>query len=131
MAFLLGNQIVLDDTESGHLSKLQINGTDVLTLNGSTITLKNVDIADSIEGSINSDNAGVIYEVPKTVGALRRSVPCGSVCIWVTEASISLTSDNTCWQRSRYAEPISVKLNCRVVLLNKRTPSFFSKCMFV
>ena len=56
MAFLLGNQIVLDDTESGHLSKLQINGTDVLTLNGSTITLKNVDIADSIEGSINSDN---------------------------------------------------------------------------
>lgn len=56
MAFILGNQVVLDDTESGHLSKLQINGTDVLTLDGSTITLKNVDIADSIEGSINSDN---------------------------------------------------------------------------
>ena len=56
MAFLLGNQIVLSDTETGHLSKLQINGTDVLTLDGSTITLKNVDIADSIEGSINSDN---------------------------------------------------------------------------
>jgi len=56
MAFLLGNQIVLSDTETGHLSKLQINGTDVLTLDGSTITLKNVDIANSIEGSINSDN---------------------------------------------------------------------------
>jgi hypothetical protein len=56
MAFLLGNQIVLHDAEIGDLESLRINGTDVLTHDGSTISLKNVDINDAIEGTINTDN---------------------------------------------------------------------------
>ena len=63
MAFYIGTDKVIEDTDatagistSSNLDRLQINGTDVLTHNGSTITLKNVDISDSIEGTINSDN---------------------------------------------------------------------------
>ena len=56
MAFLLGNQIVLHDAEIGDLESLRINGTDVLTHDGSTISLKNVDINDAIEGTISTDN---------------------------------------------------------------------------
>ena len=63
MAFYIGTDKVIEDTDatagistSSNLNRLQINGTDVLTHDGSTITLKNVDISDSIEGTINSDN---------------------------------------------------------------------------
>ena len=63
MAFYIGTDKVIEDTDatagistSSNLDRLQINGTDVLTHDGSTITLKNVDISDSIEGTINSDN---------------------------------------------------------------------------
>ena len=63
MAFYIGTDKVIEDTDatagistSSNLDRLQINGTDVLTHDGSTVTLKNVDISDSIEGTINSDN---------------------------------------------------------------------------
>jgi len=63
MAFYIGTDKVIEDTDatagistSSNLDKLQINGTDVLTHDGSTVTLKNVDINDAIEGSINTDN---------------------------------------------------------------------------
>jgi hypothetical protein len=63
MAFYIGTDKVIEDTDatagistSSNLDRLQINGTDVLTHDGSTITLKNVDINDAIEDSINTDN---------------------------------------------------------------------------
>ena len=63
MAFYIGTDKVIEDTDatagistSSNLDRLQINGTDVLTHDGSTVTLKNVDINDAIEGSINTDN---------------------------------------------------------------------------
>lgn len=63
MAFKLGNTTVIHDSDAGaaiestsDLDVLKINGTDVLVHNGSTITLKNVDIQDAMESSINSDN---------------------------------------------------------------------------
>ena len=63
MAFKLGNTTVIHDSDAtaavestSDLDILKINGTDVLVHDGTTITLKNVDINDAIEGSINSDN---------------------------------------------------------------------------
>ncbi len=63
MAFKLGNTTVIHDSDAGaaiestsNLDILKINGTDVLVHDGSTITLKNVDIQDAMESSINSDN---------------------------------------------------------------------------
>ena len=63
MAFKIGNQTVIRDIDAtaaietnSNLDKLQINGTDVLTHDGSTITLKNVNIDDLMESSINTDN---------------------------------------------------------------------------
>lgn len=63
MAFYIGTDKVIEDTDatagistSSNLDRLQINGTDVLTHDGSTITLKNVDINDAIESSIDTDN---------------------------------------------------------------------------
>lgn len=63
MAFYIGTDKVIEDTDatagistSSDLDKLQINGTDVLTHSGGVITLKNVDIADLTEASINTDN---------------------------------------------------------------------------
>ena len=63
MAFKIGNQTVIQDIDvtaaietNSNLDKLQINGTDVLTHDGSTITLKNVNIDDLMESSINTDN---------------------------------------------------------------------------
>ena len=63
MAFKLGNTTVIHDSDAGaaiestsDLDVLKINGTDVLVHDGSTITLKNVDIQDAMESSINSDN---------------------------------------------------------------------------
>lgn len=63
MAFYIGTNKVIEDTDasagistSSDLDKLQINGTDVLTHDGSTITLKNVNINDAIESSIDTDN---------------------------------------------------------------------------
>ena len=54
MAFKIGNKIVLHDADpsaalltNSNLDKLQINGTDVFTHDGTTITLQNVDIKDS------------------------------------------------------------------------------------
>jgi len=63
MAFYIGTDKVIEDTDasagistSSNLDKLQINGTDVLTHDGSTITLKNVTFDDASEVSINTDN---------------------------------------------------------------------------
>jgi len=63
VAFKIGNQTVIRDIDAtaaietnSNLDKLQINGTDVLTHDGSTITLKNVNIDDLMESSINTDN---------------------------------------------------------------------------
>jgi len=63
VAFKIGNQTVIQDIDvtaaietNSNLDKLQINGTDVLTHDGSTITLKNVNIDDLMESSINTDN---------------------------------------------------------------------------
>ncbi len=63
MAFKIGNQVVIQDIDAtaaietnSNLDKLQINGTDVLTHDGSSITLKNVNIDDLMESSINTDN---------------------------------------------------------------------------
>ena len=54
MAFKIGNKIVLHDADpsaalltNSNLDKLQINGTDVITHDGTTITLQNVDIKDA------------------------------------------------------------------------------------
>tara|TARA_A200000159_G_scaffold163563_1_gene190212 strand:+ start:13 stop:1641 length:1629 start_codon:yes stop_codon:yes gene_type:complete len=54
MAFKIGNKTVLHDADpsatlltNSNLDKLQINGVDVLTHDGSTVTLKNVDIKDA------------------------------------------------------------------------------------
>ena len=61
MAFKIGNQTVIQDIDSSaaietnsDLDKLQINSTDVLVHDGSTITLKNVELDSSI--SIDSDS---------------------------------------------------------------------------
>jgi hypothetical protein len=63
VAFKIGNQTVIHDADAtaaietnSNLDILQINGIDVLTHTGGTITLKNVDIADLTETSINTDN---------------------------------------------------------------------------
>ena len=58
MAFKLGNTTVIHDPDAtaavestSDVDILKINGTDVLVHDGTTITLKNVDIAnDAIEG---------------------------------------------------------------------------------
>ena len=54
MAFKIGNKIVIHDADptatlltNSNLDKLQINGVDVLTHDGTTVTLKNVDIKDA------------------------------------------------------------------------------------
>ena len=54
MAFKIGNKVVLSDADpsatllaNSNLDKLQINGTDVLIHDGTTITLQNVDIKDA------------------------------------------------------------------------------------
>ena len=54
MAFKIGNRTVLQDTDpsasvstNSNLDKLQINGTDVLTHDDTTITLQNVDVKDA------------------------------------------------------------------------------------
>ena len=61
MAFKIGNQTVIQDIDSSaaietnsDLDKLQINSTDVLVHDGSTITLKNVELDSSI--GIDSDS---------------------------------------------------------------------------
>ena len=63
MAFYIGTDKVIEDTDAtsgistnSNLDKLQINGTDVLTHDGSTVTLKNVTFDDASEISINTDN---------------------------------------------------------------------------
>ena len=66
MAFKIGNQTVIQDIDAtaaietnSDLDKLQIGGVDVFTHDGASppkITLKNVDIADLMESSINTDN---------------------------------------------------------------------------
>lgn len=63
MAFYIGTDKVIEDTDASagisvnsNLDKLQINGTDVLTHDGSTVTLKNVAFDDASEVSINTDN---------------------------------------------------------------------------
>jgi len=63
MAFKIGNKIVLHDADpsatlltESNLDRLQINGVDVLTHDGTTVTLKNVDINDALESTINTDN---------------------------------------------------------------------------
>ena len=63
MAFKIGNQTVIQDIDAtaaietnSNLDKLQINGIDVLVHDGSSITLKNVNIDDLMESSINTDN---------------------------------------------------------------------------
>ena len=70
MAFKIGNRTVLHDadpsaallTNSNHDS-LQINGTDVLTHDGSTITLKNVALdstaGSNLTASINANTANI------------------------------------------------------------------------
>ena len=62
MAFYIGTDKVIEDTDatagistSSNLDRLQINGTDVLTHDGSTVTLKNVDI-DYTTIPINTDD---------------------------------------------------------------------------
>ena len=54
MAFKIGNKTVLHDADpsatlltNSNLDKLQINGTDVFTHDGTTVTLQNVDIKDA------------------------------------------------------------------------------------
>ncbi len=54
MAFKIGNKVVLNDADpsatlltNSNLDKLQINGTDVFTHDGTTVTLQNVDIKDA------------------------------------------------------------------------------------
>ena len=61
MAFKIGNQTVIQDIDASalietnsDLDKLQINSTDVLVHDGSTITLKNVEFDNSI--NINTDD---------------------------------------------------------------------------
>jgi len=63
MAFYIGTDKVIEDTDasagistSSNLDKLQINGTDVLTHDGTTITLKNVDISVLISSTIDTDD---------------------------------------------------------------------------
>ena len=63
MAFKIGNQTVIHDADAtaaietnSNLDRLQINGTDVLIHDGTTVTLKNVNINDLMEASINTDN---------------------------------------------------------------------------
>ena len=66
MAFKIGNRTVLHDSDpsavlqaNSNLDSLQINGTDVLTHDGSTITLTNVNIGSGANlgsATINSDN---------------------------------------------------------------------------
>jgi hypothetical protein len=66
VAFKIGNQTVIQDIDASavietnsNLDKLQIGGVDVFTHDGASppkITLKNVDIADLTEASINTDN---------------------------------------------------------------------------
>ena len=63
MAFKIGNKIVIHDADptatlltNSNLDKLQINGTDVLTHDGTTVTLKNVAVQDS--SGVNLANLG-------------------------------------------------------------------------
>ena len=66
MAFKIGNRTVLNDSDpsavlqaNSNLDSLQINSTDVLVHDGSTITLKNVNIGSGVNlgsATINSDN---------------------------------------------------------------------------
>jgi hypothetical protein len=63
VAFKIGNQTVIHDADAtaaietnSNLDRLQINGTDVLIHDGTTVTLKNVNINDLMEASINTDN---------------------------------------------------------------------------
>ena len=70
MAFKIGNRTVLHDADpsaalltNSNLDSLQINGTDVLTHDGSTITLKNVALdstaGSNLTASINANTANI------------------------------------------------------------------------
>ena len=70
MAFKIGNRTVLHDADpsaalltNSNLDSLQINGTDVLTHDGSTVTLKNVALdstaGSNLTASINTNTANI------------------------------------------------------------------------
>ena len=69
MAFIIGNQTVIHDADAtaaietnSNLDRLQINGTDVLIHDGTTVTLKNVNIND-FSFRIYTDFSFVAFQV--------------------------------------------------------------------
>ena len=106
MAFKIGNNTVIHDADttvaikpSSDLDILQINGTDVLVHDGSTITLKNVTIEDAAESSINTDNitegsTNLFFTNARAVSALASTTSALAADIVTNTTAITLNTGN-------------------------------------
>lgn len=106
MAFKIGNNTVIHDadataaiTSSSDLDILQINGTDVLTHVGGTITLKNVTIEDAAESTINTDNitegsTNLFFTNARAVSALASTTSALAADIVTNATAIALNTGN-------------------------------------
>ena len=106
MAFKIGNNTVIHDADataaiksSSDLDVLQINGTDVLVHDGSTITLKNVTIEDAAESSINTDNitegsTNLFFTDARAVSALASTTSALAADIVTNTSAIALNTGN-------------------------------------
>jgi len=106
VAFKIGNNTVIHDADttvaikpSSDLDILQINGTDVLVHDGSTITLKNVTIEDAAESSINTDNitegsTNLFFTNARAVSALAATTSALAADIVTNTTAITLNTGN-------------------------------------
>ena len=106
MAFKIGNNTVIHDADataaiksSSDLDILQINGTDVLTHVGGTITLKNVTIEDAAESTINTDNitegsTNLFFTNARAVSALASTTSALAADIVTNTTAIALNTGN-------------------------------------
>ncbi len=106
MAFKIGNNTVIHDADAtaaivtnSDLDVLQINGTDVLVHDGSTITLKNVTIEDAAESSINTDNitegsTNLFFTNARAVSALAATTSALAADIVTNTTAITLNTGN-------------------------------------
>ena len=106
MAFKIGNEIVIHDADAtaaietnSNLDRLQINGTDVLIHDGSTITLKNVDIGPISEANINLDNVpegstNLYFTDARAIAALTPTTSALAADIIANTTAITLNTGN-------------------------------------
>ena len=126
MAFYIGTDKVISDTDAGagistssDLDKLQINGVDVLTHSGGTITLKNVVVQDAMESSINTDNltegsTNIFFTDARAVSALSTITAAATTdraairTEFAAADTAQTTSINTAWAAADTAQTASI-----------------------